>query len=188
MRNFVLGVIFTLVVLALIGVGFALLGFVPTNADTTPPKWEERLANSSLDASMERHAPRANNPLPPTDDTIIDGMKVYTMNCAGCHGDLNQKEQTFGRSFYPPAPQLILHPPDDPDWHLYYAIRTGVRYTGMPAWEKTMSDSDIWKVTTFLTHMEKLSPAAQQYWKKSFGVDPPTQRGEAEEKDEHHHD
>ena len=188
MRNFVFGVIFTLVVLALIGAGFALLGLVPTNADATPPHWEQRIANAALDASMERHAKRLNNPLPPTDDTIIDGMKIYTMNCAGCHGDLNRKEAAFGRSFYPPAPQLIVDPPDDPEWHLFYAVRTGVRYTGMPAWDKTLSDQDIWKVTAFLTHIEKLPPGAQQYWKKSFGVDPPTQRGESGESEEHHHD
>src|SRR3954465_3601315 len=107
MRNFVFGVIVTLVVLLAIAVGFPLLGLLPTQANSSPPAWEARIASSALDASMERHAPRVNNPLPPSDENIMDGMKVYTMNCAGCHGDLNRKEVPFGRSFYPPAPQLI---------------------------------------------------------------------------------
>jgi hypothetical protein len=53
----------------------------------------------------------------------------------------------------------------------------------MPAWDKTLSDSDIWKLTAFLTRVEKLPPAVQDYWKKSSGVNPPT--GQQEEHDDH---
>jgi mono/diheme cytochrome c family protein len=80
----------------------------------------------------------------------------------------------FGQSFYPPAPNLILHPPDDAEWRLFYVIRTGVRYTGMAAWDKTLSETDMWKVTAFLTRVDKLPPAVQDYWKKSTGVNAPT--------------
>ena len=119
MRNFILGVIITLLVLVAGGLCLALLGFVHTNADATPPSWEQRIAMSSLDASMERHAPRVNNPVPPTDDNIIDGMKLYTMNCAGCHGGLDNKPSLLAHSQYPPPPQLILEPLDDPEWHIF---------------------------------------------------------------------
>ena len=76
------------------------------------------------------------------------------------------------KAFYPPVPQLILDPLDDPEWHTYYAIRTGIRYTGMPAWGKALSDQDIWKVTAFLSRTEKLPPKVQEYWKNAFGVGP----------------
>ena len=138
MRNFVLGIIITLLILALGGLAFALLGFMPTNADSTPPRLEERVASAALDASMERHAPRLGNPVPATDPNLIDGMKIYTMNCALCHGTLDNKPSPLEKSFYPPPPQLILEPLDDPEWHIYYAVRTGVRYTGMPYWSKAL--------------------------------------------------
>ena len=98
---------------------------------------------------------------------------------AGCHGDLDRKPSTFGKSFYPPAPDLILDPPDDAEWHLYYVIRNGVRYTGMAAWDKTLSDTDMWKVTAFLTRINKLPPAVQDFWKNASGVSPPTGGQEA---------
>ncbi len=177
MKNFIVGVIFTLAVLAFGGLTFALLGFMPTNADATPPNLERRIATNALDASMEKHAPRVNSPLPPTDENLIDGMKIYTMNCALCHGGLDKKPNMLGASFYPPAPDLILDPLDDPEWHIFYAVRTGVRYTGMPAWGKTLSEVDMWKVTAFLARIEKLPPGVQEYWKKSFGVAPPTGEG-----------
>lgn len=170
MGKFLLGVIITLLILVFGGLGFALLGFFPTTANVEPPHWENHLAMSAADASMERHAPRITSPLMPNDQNLIDGIKLYTMNCAGCHGTLDRKPNIFGASFYPPAPNLISHPPDDPDWHIFYTIRTGVRYTGMPAWEKTLSVDDMWKVTMLLTHMEKLPPAVQEYWKTNFGA------------------
>jgi mono/diheme cytochrome c family protein len=174
MGKFFLGVIVTLLVLALGALGFAMLGFFPTNANAAPPHLEHRIANTALDASMERHAPRVTNPVPPNDQNLEDGMKLYSMNCALCHGDLDRKPSSLANSFYPPPPNLVSDPPDDPEWHIFYAIRTGVRYTGMPSWEKTLSEQDMWKITSLLSHMEKLPPAVQDYWKTTFGVAPPT--------------
>jgi len=172
MRNFILGVIITLVVLIVGGLVFALLGFMPTNADSTPPRMEHRIANTALDAAMERRAPRLTNPVPPTDDNLIEGMKIYTMNCAVCHGALDNKPSPLANSFYPPPPQIILDPLDDPEWHIYYAVRTGVRYTGMAAWNKALTEPEMWKVTAFLSRIEKLPPGVQDYWKKAYGVSP----------------
>lgn len=172
MRNFILGIIFILVLLLLCALGGALLGFMPTSANATPPAWETKIASGALDASMERHAPRVNNPIPATDANLIDGMKVYTMNCALCHGGLDKKPSALQHSMYPPPPQLILEPLDDPEWHIYFATRTGVRYTGMAAWERVLSEQDIWKVTGFLSRVEKLPAGAKEYWQKNFNVSP----------------
>jgi thiosulfate dehydrogenase len=172
MGKFLLGVIVTLLVLILGSLGFALLGFFPTHANVEPPHIERQLAMGAVDASMERHAPRVINPLTPTDQNLEDGMKIYTMNCAQCHGTLDRKPSTLATSFYPPPPNLISDPPDDPEWHIFYTIRTGVRYTGMPAWDKSLSEPDMWKVTMFLSHMDKLPPAVQEYWKTAFNAPP----------------
>jgi mono/diheme cytochrome c family protein len=185
MKNFLLGVIVTLLVLAVGGIGIALLGFIPTNANATPPHIERQIAMTALDASMERHAPRVNNPIPPTDENLVAGLKIYVMACAECHGGLDRQPSAFGTSLYPPAPNLILRPLDDPEWHVFYSIRTGIRYTGMPAWDKGLSESDMWKVTAFLTRVEKLPPAVQDYWKKSTGVAPPAESTESHDHADH---
>ena len=172
MSKFFAGVIVTILILIIVAMAVANFGLLPTNADAVPPPLERRIAMSALDASMERHAQRVNNPVTPTDENLIDGMKIYTMNCSVCHGTLDNKPSALEKSFYPPAPQLILDPLDDPEWHIYYAIRTGVRYTGMPAWGRAMSDQDIWKVTAFLSRVQKLPPKVQEYWKTAYGVGP----------------
>jgi mono/diheme cytochrome c family protein len=173
MRNFVLGIITAIAALILGGLGLALLGLMPTRANVTPPQMERRLAMSALDNSVDHHAPRVNNPVPPTDENLIAGLKIYTMNCALCHGDIDRQPSVLAKSFYPPPPNLILDPPDDPEWHLYFVIHNGVRYTGMPAWDKALTEPDIWKVTALLARLDKLPPAVQEYWKKSSGASAP---------------
>jgi mono/diheme cytochrome c family protein len=112
-------------------------------------------------------------------------MKLYTMNCALCHGGLDRKSPSLAKSFYPPAPNLVEDPPDDPEWHIFYTIRTGVRYTGMPAWEKNLSEQDIWKITSLLSHFDKLPPAVQDYYQKTFGVSPQPEMKEPLKKVDH---
>ena len=188
MRNIILGAVLALLLVAIGTVIAANLGMLPTTANTEPPRWERRFAMGALDAAVERHAPRVSNPLPKTDDNVIDGMKIYVMNCATCHGGLDQKPAALARSLYPPAPQLIMHPVDDPEWRTFYVIRTGARYTGMPAWDKTISEQDIWKVTAFLSNLNKLSSGVQDYWKKAAGVAPPAATGEPHDHAHHDHD
>ena len=184
MRAFMLGVILTIVVIFVVVLLVAQFGLFPTNADATPSGMERHVAMSAMDASMDRHAPRTPNPVPVTDSNLIDAIKLYTMNCAVCHGTLDYKPSVLEHSMYPPPPQLLLDPLDDPEWHIFYAIRTGVRYTGMPAWGHALSEQDIWKLTAFLSRLDKLPPAVQQYWKTNFGVSP--QNHPTEGAHEHH--
>jgi mono/diheme cytochrome c family protein len=192
MGRFLFGVIVTLIVLVLAGLGFAMLGFFPTAADVEPSHFESHLAMTAVDAAMERHAPRIDDPLTASDQNLEDGMKLYTMNCATCHGGLDRKPSPLATSFYPPAPNLISDPPDDPEWHTFYTIRTGIRYTGMPAWDKTLSEQEMWKITTLLAHLDKLPPNVQEYWKTNFNVAPAAgddEKKEGEKKeDKDHHD
>jgi hypothetical protein len=50
----------------------------------------------------------------------------------------------------------------------------------------------MWKITMFLSHMDKLPPAVQEYWKTSFNAAPaaeeskPDDKKEGKEKHAHH--
>jgi thiosulfate dehydrogenase len=173
MRNFILGVISAFLLLGLGALVTAGLGLMPTNADSSPPALEQHIAMSALDTAMNRRAPRLSNPTPASDDNLIDGMKVYTMNCAVCHGALDNQPSPLEHSFYPPVPQLVLDPVDDPQWHTYYVVQNGIRYTGMPSWRHALSEQDMWKVTAFISQIEELPPAVRAYWRMSYGVNPP---------------
>jgi mono/diheme cytochrome c family protein len=172
LRNFVLGGLSALIGLPIIGFCIIAAGLFPTNADSAPPKLERRVATYALNAGVQRHARRSANPLSVTDEDLISGMKLYTMNCAECHGSLDLKPSALAHSMYPPPPQLLLQPINHPEWQTYYSISTGIRYTAMPAWSHTLADKDIWQITAFLSRLRDLPLPVQQYWNESYGVSP----------------
>jgi mono/diheme cytochrome c family protein len=153
------------VLLVLIVAGAARLGWCSVNATATPPDWEVKLNQSILQASLNRQAKGLINPVQPTNDVLIAGMKAFKMNCAGCHGQSGQPSQWGTRGFYPRVPQFGDHPPELSAPQMFVAIKYGIRYSGMGAWDGMMSDEEIWKVATFLEHIRSLPPEVQANWK-----------------------
>lgn len=154
------------IVVALGGmVCYVRFGFVDPRADIEVGSLESKIAMPALDASVDRRAPDVKNPLQPTDENLIAGMNIYQQACAGCHGDIQHPRDPFGGSFYPRVPQFVEDPPDMPENQNFFIIKHGVRLSGMPAWETAFDDRKIWKVTTFLSHMDKLPPAVSAAWK-----------------------
>ena len=171
MLKFLLGFAVAVVVLLTAGICYVRLGFVDPRADL-PVSWlESRVAMPSLDAAVARRAPAGQNPLHPTEDNLIAGMKTYQQNCAGCHGDTRQSHTAFGDAFYPRAPQFAEDAPDMPENQDFYIIQHGIRLSGMPAWKQALNDQEIWQVTTFLSHMDKLPPRVSAAWKSAASGD-----------------
>lgn len=166
MGKFFLGVIVTLIVLGGGAYLYLRLGYLDLRADIQPSAFEKRNAMAFMDASTDRHAPDLKNPVAPDDANLTEGVKLYKTYCAVCHGAPNHSEKNFGHPFYPPAPQFMEDAPDMPENQNFYIVQHGVRWTGMPAWGNTLSEEQIWKVVTFLSHMEKLPPAVEQQWQQ----------------------
>ncbi|MBV9086182.1 MAG: cytochrome c [Acidobacteriaceae bacterium] len=161
MSKFLAGIVFTVVVGALVAFFYTRDGHMPVNADVSPGKVETYLATRAFDASVERHAPKMNNPVQPTDENLKRGLAIYSMNCAVCHGTPGKDTKTVGMASYPPAPQFNEDPPDMPDFQNYWIIKHGVRYTAMPSWGKMLSDDDMWTLATFLSRYKDLPPAVR---------------------------
>ena len=141
-------------------------------ADIPVDTLEKTIAMPSLDASVDRHAPEVNNPVEPTDVNLIAGMKIYQANCAVCHGDVNHSHGMLADALYPRAPQFVEDAPDMPEYQNFYIIEHGIRLTGMPAWKQSLSDQQMWQVTTFLSHMDKLPPEISQQWRAKSAETP----------------
>ena len=161
MGKFVLGFVFAVIVLCGGALACLMLGWLDTNADAPVGNLERQIASRTIDASVDRHADRTNNPVPENAATLKDGMTIYVMNCATCHGGLDKKPSPLGKNLYPHAPQLIVRPLDDPEWRTFYVVKHGISRTGMPAWDKILSEQDLWKVTAFVSNLEKLPPEVQ---------------------------
>jgi thiosulfate dehydrogenase len=165
-RVAVLSVVATLVVLGL-GAYLAIrAGLMPANADAKPGGLERWAARTSLKATLDREASRTPNPLPSTDANYAAGIKLYAENCAVCHGGFDAAPSNIAKGLYQHPPQLAEHGvEDDSDGETYWKIAHGIRLTGMPSFDGTLRDEQIWQLALFLKNMDALPPAPQRLWK-----------------------
>jgi mono/diheme cytochrome c family protein len=155
-KFFALGGISAYGIAALVVILSARLGVLPVQADVTPSRIEATLLGSALHASVVRHAPNENNPVSPSEEHLIAGAQLYRQMCSRCHGASSDSENLYGRSFYPPAPRLLLSRPSYTDSQMFWLVKHGIRNTAMPAWGSLLSDDDIWKVVTFIQKEDQL--------------------------------
>ncbi|HET9028582.1 MAG TPA: c-type cytochrome [Candidatus Aquilonibacter sp.] len=184
LRGFILGIIVTLAAAALIGyIGVTQGLLIPANADAKPGKLETWAARQSLHATLRREAPKADNPLALNDKNLLDGIKLYGDNCIVCHGAADGKPSTIAAGLYQNAPQLGKDGvEDDPDGVTYWKLYHGIRLTGMPAFGPALSQDQLWALTLFLKHMDKLPPVADSAWKKLKNPAPPAPADEHQKK------
>ena len=162
MRHFLLGVVATILAIIIGGYLYAKKGYMDFSADQKPSSTETHFAMAAVDASTDRHAGDHKNPLQPTDENVVAGTILYRDHCAGCHGTPSNPDSQFGHSFNPPVPQFFKEGSDMADNQSFYIIQHGIRWSGMPAWNKTLSENQTWQIVTFLSHLQKLPPAAQK--------------------------
>jgi mono/diheme cytochrome c family protein len=67
---------------------------------------------------------------------------------------------------FPRAPQLwakhksgAVGVSNDPVGETYWKIKNGIRLTGMPAYEKSLSETQLWQVSLLLSMADKRLPA-----------------------------
>ena len=144
-------------------------GSIPASADTKPSALEIWAARTALEATFERQAPSGPNPVGLTDVNLIAGINLYADHCALCHGTAQgtASASPVAKGLNPSPPQLAAEGvEDDPEGVTFWKVKHGIRWSGMPAWNDTLNDQQIWTLALFLKHMDKLPPAAQDAWQK----------------------
>ncbi len=165
-RGIVLGVFGTLVVIGLCAYLGVKAGFMPANADGKPLPLERWAARVSLHATLDRDEPKTSNPVALDDTNLIAGIKLYAADCAVCHGAADAQPSHIALGLYQKPPQLAKDGvEDDPEGETYWKVDHGIRFTGMPAFGKSLSDTQLWQLALFLKHMDGLPPAPERVWK-----------------------
>lgn len=165
MAKFFAGFLVGILALIVAGFFYVRLGFIDPRADIPINTIENRIAMPSLDAAVDRRAPKLQNPVSPTNANLFAGMKIYQENCSSCHGDINRPHAMFADVLYPRAPQFMKEASEMPENQNFYIIQHGVRMSGMPGWRHLLTSEQMWQVTTFLSHMDKLPLQISEAWK-----------------------
>jgi mono/diheme cytochrome c family protein len=116
---------------------------------------------SALEAVLARHARRIasapgarelKNPVSPTPRAIAEARDHFADHCAICHANDGSGHTQINAGLYPPAPDLKGAGTQGlTDGELFYIIKNGIRFTGMPGWGG--EDEENWKLVLFIRHL-----------------------------------
>ena len=155
-----------LVLLALAGFGWWYVRVHGFSARARPLPVEKFVAERLRHLSVPAADRDMKNPLPLTDGNLAEGRAHFADHCAVCHGNDGRGETEMGQGLYPKAPNMRDHDTQEmTDGEIFYVIKNGVRFTGMPAWgdpDSHADDEGTWKLVHFIRHLPKLTPQEVQ--------------------------
>jgi thiosulfate dehydrogenase len=159
MAKFILGFMTAILLIAAAVYGYFSLGFAPVATAASPMPFETMLAKAALKKAISRETPKG-VPLTATEDNFAAGARSYRLYCAGCHGLPGQPESAITKGEFPKPPQLFKGKgvTDDPPGETWWKIANGIRLTGMPAFQQSVSDEQMWQMSLLLANADKLSP------------------------------
>jgi thiosulfate dehydrogenase len=146
-------VVFVVLVLAVV-----YTGMLPAAANDPSMRFEPLIAQAGLFSRIERQAPNRDLSNMSAAD-LVAGAGVYQNNCAVCHGLPNQQQGPVGGGMYPTAPRLFSPDgmvTDDSAGETYWKVKNGIRLSGMPSFEKILTDEQMWDVAAVVKRADKL--------------------------------
>jgi thiosulfate dehydrogenase len=156
-KKFLIGFAAGLIVVpAAIYVYFA-YGIAPVATAAQEMPFERLLAKKALRVRREREMPRS-VPIATDESNYAAGAHIYREHCAVCHGLPKQPQTAIAKGMYPKPPALVEGKgvTDDPAGETYWKVAGGIRMTGMPGFQPTLSTTEIWQVSILLAHADTL--------------------------------
>jgi len=157
MKSFVAGVVVTLV--CILGGVYAFFagGLAPVVTAARPMPFERKLAHMALDAKLQKEMPRS-VPIRANQSNYIAGAHQYLINCAVCHRVPGKEKTAIAKGEFPLPPELFKGKgvTDDPPGETYWKVANGIRLTGMPGFNQSLSETQMWQISLMLANADKL--------------------------------
>ncbi len=163
MGKFLLGVIIGLVLLPIVVYIYFSRGLAPVATSAPPMPFERMFAKMALHARLDKEVPKS-VPIPADEANLAAGAQVYKDHCAVCHGLAGQQQSAIAAGMFPKPPKLMegTGVTDDPAGETYWKVSGGIRMTGMPGFEKTLSTTQMWQVSLLCANADKLPASVKQ--------------------------
>lgn len=98
------------------------------------------------------------NPVAQNTRALAAGRDGYTGSCSVCHGATGDGRGVFGLSSYPNATDLTSHDAvEKSDGQLFWIVKNGLSFTGMPGFADQYSDQDVWSIVSYIRALENPS-------------------------------
>ncbi len=106
--------------------------------------------------SVKTHALGIEAPQTYSNDLATLGAAHFHNGCAYCHGAPGVPIDPIAQSMLPSPPDLSKAVRDWRDRELFWIVKHGIKYTGMPAWVAAQRDDEVWAVVAFLKQLPTL--------------------------------
>jgi len=163
MGKFVVGLILGLALVPLVVYFYFSTGMAPVATSAPPMPFEKMFARAALHARLDKEVPKS-VPIAADESAFAAGAQIYKDHCAVCHGLPGQTQSAIASGMFPKPPKLMegTGVTDDPPGETYWKVAGGIRMTGMPGFEKTLSTTQMWQVSLLCANADKLSAAVKQ--------------------------
>ena len=117
----------------------------------------ERFLEFGMRNAVTRHAtwievPQLDNP-----DLIRLGAAHFHRGCAFCHGAPGMPVNPIAKHMLPSPPDLAVAMRSWKERELFWVVKHGFKYTGMPGWVAIEREDEIWAVVAFLRKLPTLN-------------------------------
>ncbi|MBK1699288.1 c-type cytochrome [Rhodovibrio salinarum] len=99
---------------------------------------------------------------PPLDQPaqVQRGAVQFDMECGACHGTPAAPQTGLLRNMRPRPPKLSEVVDRHTSKELFWIVKHGIKYTGMPGWPAPERDDEVWSMVTFLEQIQDMKPDA----------------------------
>jgi cytochrome c553 len=160
-----------LVVLGFAGFLLVVSGIMPIKASSghwTITAW---FLNFAMRRSVVTHSLTTKVPSLDNAGLVAKGATHYEFGCRPCHGGPNIPQPVIAQRMTPQPPYL---PRVVAQWRpkeLFYIVKHGVKFTGMPAWPAQQRDDEVWAMVAFLQKLPHLTTS--EYYELARGKTDP---------------
>lgn len=166
MKHLLIAAVVLVVVAGAGGLVIMISGIVPLKASSGHWGITEAILQFSKRRSIATHALTLEAP-PLDDERLVRlGGGHYGFACEPCHGSPAVQQPRIAAAMLPKPPDLrdIMHVYDTEE--LFYIVKHGLKFTGMPAWPAHERDDEVWPVIAFV---QRLPGMDQQTYERLTG-------------------
>lgn len=139
-----------LVALAVCGFLFAWSGLYSVAASRGHWPGFNLILKFGMSSSVRTHAVGIDVPNLENATLAERGAAHFQGGCAPCHGAPGRSPNPIVRAMLPEPPDLSASVPSWKPNELFWIVKNGLKYTGMPAWAAQERDDEVWAVVAFL--------------------------------------
>ncbi|MGD0215791.1 MAG: cytochrome c [Terriglobales bacterium] len=147
---------------------------VPVATSDSDMPFENYFAHKALNARIARDMPKI-VPIQATEANYLAAADLYKQHCAVCHGLPLSPKTAIATGMYPHPPLLFEGKgvTDDEPGESYWKIFNGIRLSGMPSFNKSLSETQMWQIALLVANADKLPSSAKAVLVAPIGASAP---------------